>query len=404
MSKRMEQGRATAANAAARQEIALATLPAKTTTRGRSDSAASDSAASGNGSDSSGQAVVDWPILVLVRTRLTEFTRKPAAVFWTYVFPLVMMFILGSAFRSQGNPLSEIGVVTGPQQAQLVDQLSGSPELKVSGLSPADGLNQLRSGRILLLIRPAPAGSLGWEFLYDPARGGGRLAELQIREQLRESNGAIESQPIVTTPYSEPGGRYIDFLIPGLIGMTLLGGGLWGVGYAIVDMRIRKLLKRYLATPMRRSDFLLGIVFSRLLFMFPQVAMILVASYFAFSVKIHGSWLEFAGLVILGGLQFAGVGLLVASRAKSMETMSGLINLAMLPMWTLSGIFFSYQNFPEFLHWPIRLLPLTSLLDVLRGVMLDGASCWSFPIELSLVAAWTIGTFSLALYLFRWSD
>ncbi len=401
MSKRMEQGRATADNAATNPDIAPGKLQARAALRSPSPS---DSDSSGEEPTSSGQAVVDWPILVLVRTRLIEFTRKPAAVFWTYVFPLVMMFILGSAFRSQGNPHSEIGVVTGPQQTQLVEQLSGSPELKVSSLSPADGMNQLRSGRIVLLIRPAPADSVGWEFLYDPARGGGRLAELQISEQLRNSNGTLESLPIITTPYSEPGGRYIDFLIPGLIGMTLLGGGLWGVGYAIVDMRIRKLLKRYLATPMRRSDFLLGIVFSRLLFMFPQVAMILVASYWAFSVKIHGSWLEFAGLVILGGLQFAGVGLLVASRAKSMETMSGLINLAMLPMWTLSGIFFSYQNFPEFLHWPIRLLPLTSLLDVLRGVMLDGASCWSFPIELSLVAAWTLGTFSLALYLFRWSD
>jgi ABC-type multidrug transport system permease subunit len=351
-----------------------------------------------------GGSVSDWPVAVLVRTRLTEFIRKPAAVFWTYVFPLVMMFILGSAFRSQTNPPSEIGVVADSPATPWLQQLAASPELKVSHLSPAVGLNHLRSGRISLLVRPNPGATEGLEFLYDPARGGGRLAELQIREQLRASREAIEPLPIVTTPYSEPGGRYIDFLIPGLIGMTLLGGGLWGVGYAIVDMRIRKLLKRYLATPMRRSDFLLGIVLSRLLFMFPQVAMILLASYWAFSVKIHGSWIEFAGLVTVGGLQFAGVGLLVASRARSMEAMSGLINLAMLPMWTLSGIFFSYQNFPEILHWPIRLLPLTSLLDVLRGVMLDGASCWSFPIELILIAAWTTGTFSLALYLFRWSD
>lgn len=349
-------------------------------------------------------AVTDWPLSVLVRTRLIEFTRKPAAVFWTYVFPLVMMFILGSAFRSQGAGLSEIGIVAGPATAGLLAELSPSPELNLRTVDSAEGLNQLRSGRIALLIRPQTTDPTGWEFLYDPARGGGRLAELQIREQLRASGSAAEPLPIVTSEYSEPGGRYIDFLIPGLIGMTLLGGGLWGVGYAIVDMRIRKLLKRYLATPMRRSDFLLGIVFSRLMFMFPQVAMILLASHYAFAVTIHGSWLEFGGLVTLGGLQFAGVGLLAASRAKSMEAMSGLINLAMLPMWTLSGIFFSYQNFPEILHWPIRLLPLTSLLDVLRGVMLDGASCWSFPVELTVIMVWTVGTFTLALYLFRWSD
>lgn len=363
-----------------------------------------DSATAARGSAATDQLVSDWPLWVLVRTRLIEFTRKPAAVFWTYVFPLVMMFILGSAFRSQGNVQSEIGIVDSPASGSLMEELRSSPELSLRRVESTEGLNQLRSGRIALLIRPQAVGSEGWEFLYDPARGGGRLAELQIREHLRVSGWAAEPFPIVTSAYSEPGGRYIDFLIPGLIGMTLLGGGLWGVGYAIVDMRIRKLLKRYLATPMRRSDFLLGIVFSRLMFMFPQVAVILLASHFAFGVTIHGSWLEFVGLVTLGGLQFAGVGLLAASRAKSMEAMSGLINLAMLPMWTLSGIFFSYQNFPELLHWPIRLLPLTSLLDVLRGVMLDGASCWSFPVELTVIMAWTVGTFALALYLFRWSD
>jgi ABC-type multidrug transport system permease subunit len=371
----------------------------------------------GNGSGSGSVAVTDWPILVLVQTRLVEFTRKPAAVFWTYVFPLVMMFILGSAFRSQTEPRVEIGVVVTGDPPAWVEGIPADSGLLPRVVSEAEGLNLLRAGRIALLVRPAspaaggggPGGDAdsvvsGYQLLYDPTRSGGQVAELLLREQFRRANGPVDPLPLTVTPYSEPGARYIDFLVPGLIGMTLLGGGLWGVGYAIVDMRIRKLLKRYLATPMRRSDFLLAIVFSRLLFMFPQVAIILLASYLAFSVQIHGPWFDVFLLVLLGGLQFAGVGLLIACRAKTMETMSGLINLAMLPMWTLSGIFFSYQNFPEILHWPIRLLPLTPLLDALRGVMLEGQSCWMFPIEMSLILAWTGGTFAIALWLFRWND
>ncbi|MBL8891088.1 MAG: ABC transporter permease [Planctomycetaceae bacterium] len=355
------------------------------------------------------EPVKSWPIGVLVRTRLIEFSRRPAAVFWTYVFPLVMMFILGSAFRSQGESPSQVGILLGSQAEVLKQKLQSSPDLVVAVVDLEDGLRRLRAGRLAVLIRESARTNRGtetfpFELIYDPQRIGARTAELLVQRQLRISEGVPESYQFHRVPYSEPGGRYIDFLVPGLIGMVLLGGGLWGVGYAIVDMRIRKLLKRFLATPMRKSDFLLGIVFSRMMFVIPQIAVIMLASYLGFSVTNHGSWFEFALLVLLGGLQFAGVGLLIASRAKTMETMSGLINLAMLPMWTLSGIFFSYENFPELIQWPIRLLPLTPLLDTLRGVMLDGNSLTQHPIELALILSWTVGTFGLALWLFRWTD
>jgi ABC-type polysaccharide/polyol phosphate export permease len=347
------------------------------------------------------ELVRTWPIWVLVRTRLLEFSRRPAAVFWTYVFPLVMMFILGSAFRSQGEIASHVGIVAADGANELQMKLQPSPELVVTIVDLEEGLRRLRAGRLALLIRePSGAetqdksGSPALELVYDPQRAGGRTAELLVRQQWRSAAGEVDTSPVHRIPYSEPGGRYIDFLVPGLIGMVLLGGGLWGVGYAIVDMRIRKLLKRFLATPMRKSDFLLGIVFSRMLFVVPQVVVIMLASYLGFSVTNHGSWFDFFALVLLGALQFSGIGLLIASRAKTMETMSGLINLVMLPMWTLSGIFFSYENFPEMMQIPIRLLPLTPLLDALRGVMLDGQTLGSHPVELALISAWC----------FRWTD
>ncbi len=356
--------------------------------------------------NSKAEAVREWAIGVLIVSRLAEFSRKPAAVFWTYVFPLVMMLILGSAFQSSGDPVTEIGLVEFPGAESITRRLEPHADVSLRVVSAAEGRRLLRSGQVAVLIESVQTGGgkepIEIDLLYDPSRSGSRLAEMVLRQKLDSEQPS--SVQIQVKHFEEPGGRYIDFLIPGLIGMTLLGGGLWGVGYGIVDMRIRKLLKRYLATPMRRSDFLLGIVFSRLLFMFPQVALILTASYAVFSVTIYGVWWEVFCLILLGGLQFAGVGLLVASRAKTMETMSGLINLTMLPMWTLSGIFFSYQNFPEAMHWPIRLLPLTPLLDALRGVMLDGRSLWAFPVELSLILLWTGGTFAIALLFFRWHD
>ncbi len=201
----------------------------------------------------------------------------------------------------------------------------------------------------------------------------------------------------------EPGGRYIDFLVPGLLGMSLMGGGLWGVGFVTVDMRIRKLLKRLLATPMRKRDFLAAIMFSRLAFMVPEMLVILTFARLAFGVEIRGSLLAVAVLILLGAFTFSGLGLLVASRAKTMEAVSGLMNLIMLPMWVLSGIFFNSERFPEAAQPFIRLLPLTPLINSLRAVMLEGASLLSRVPDVGILAAWGVVTFLLALRWFRWS-
>ncbi len=185
--------------------------------------------------------------------------------------------------------------------------------------------------------------------------------------------------------------------------MSLMGGGLWGVGFVTVDMRIRKVLKRFLATPMRKSDFLLGILFSRLLFLVPEVLVILLFARLAFGVVIQGSLLAVVALIFLGALAFAGIGLLVASRARTVEAVSGLMNLVMLPMWVLSGIFFSSERFPEAMQPFIKVLPLTPLNDALRGVTLEGMSLESLWPQIAILAAWAVGSFVLALRWFRWN-
>jgi ABC-type multidrug transport system permease subunit len=184
--------------------------------------------------------------------------------------------------------------------------------------------------------------------------------------------------------------------------MSLMGGGLWGVGFVTVDMRMRKLLKRFLATPMKKVDFLLGIMLSRMLFMVPEVIILLLFARYVFGVVNNGSYLVLTFLILLGATMFSGIGLLVASRAKTIETVTGLMNLVMLPMWILSGIFFSSERFPEAAQPVIKAVPLTPLIDSLRAVMLEGTTLASQSSRVAIMATWAIVTFALALRWFRW--
>jgi ABC-type multidrug transport system permease subunit len=202
---------------------------------------------------------------------------------------------------------------------------------------------------------------------------------------------------------SEPGARYIDFLIPGLLGMNLMNSGMWGIGFALVDMRQRKLLKRFVASPMRRGDFLLALVSSRLVLMLIELVLLLGFGMLVFHLRVMGSVLSILLISTLGALCFGGVGLLTASRAQKIETISGLINLVMMPMWILSGVFFSYERFPALLHPLIKALPLTALNDALRAAILEGAPLAHQGMRILVMALWGVVSYFLALRWFRWT-
>jgi ABC-type multidrug transport system permease subunit len=251
-------------------------------------------------------------------------------------------------------------------------------------------------------VPPQTGKKLHYEYLFDPTRPQSVLARNAVDDQLQRAAGRRDAAETTQIKVEEPGGRYIDFLVPGLLGMSLMGGGLWGVGFVTVDMRIRKLLKRFLATPMKKSHFLAAIMLSRLIFMVPEVLIILVFARLAFNVVNHGSEIAIIVLILLGAFTFSGIGLFVACRAKTLEAVSGLMNLAMLPMWILSGIFFSSDRFPEAFQPFIKAIPLTPLIDALRSVMLEGATLASQLPRIAVLAAWGIVTVVLALRLFRW--
>lgn len=345
------------------------------------------------------------PLWQLILYRLRGFYREPAAVFWTYGFPLIMVVALGLAFRNQA--VEQITVdIDGANPTLAAEALSAleSPRYKASVQSEADWRRRLRTGKTDVVVRRVDEGAEPrYEFHYDPTRPQSAMARFTVDDSLQRAAGRKDPAAIQEVHWQEPGGRYIDFLVPGLLGMNIMGGGLWGVGFSTVDMRIRKLLKRFLATPMRRTDFLMSIMIGRLLFLIPEVVTLLGFSWLMFGVVVQGSLFTLSAVVLLGAVAFAGIGLLVASRAKTIETVSGLMNLIMLPMWILSGIFFSSERFPDFMQPVIKALPLTLLIDSLREIAQDGAGLATLWPRIIGLALWGGITFVLALKWFRWS-
>jgi ABC-type multidrug transport system permease subunit len=334
----------------------------------------------------------------LALSRMREFYREPEAVFWVFGFPIVLAFALGLAFRNTGPGKLQVGVVAGPGDSAVAAVLGSSPRLVATVLDTTTARLRLRTGRVALVVIPGDP----VVYRYDSTRTESGLARLEVDEVLQRARGRKDLVAVRDDRAVAPGSRYIDFLIPGLLGMNLLGSGIWGVGFSVVQARQRKLLKRYMATPMRRSHYLLSFILSRLVFLIVEVVALVGFGWLLFGVAVRGSFATLAGITILGSFSFAGLGLLVASRAKTIEGVSGLMNLVMLPMWILSGTFFSYARFPDAMIPFVKALPLTALNDALRAVMIDGAAVTSLGTPLAIVVAWGAVSFVVALKIFRW--
>jgi ABC-2 type transport system permease protein len=332
----------------------------------------------------------------LTRMRVLMFARDLGALFWVFVFPLVLAFALGLAFRNR--PPDPIHIVVADNPA-LAAQLKTDPSLAVEEAPLDDARWRLRRAQVDLLVQAA---GTDITYRFDETRAEGRVARLAVERALERANGRTD----VTHPHddkvSEPGSRYIDFLVPGLIGMNLMGSSLWGIAYGLVDARKRKLLKRLAATPMQRRDFLLSILISRLLFLAFETTALVAIGWLLFGVAVQGSLAAVGLLSVLGGLAFAGIALLIGARAQSTETAGGLMNLVMMPMYLLSGAFFSSKHFPEVLQPFIKALPLTALNDSLRAVINEAAPLGTQLAPVAVLAAWGVLPFVIALRTFRW--
>jgi ABC-2 type transport system permease protein len=338
------------------------------------------------------------PLIELTRTRLLEVVREPEALFWMFVFPVIMAIALGIAFPARTTDTVIVAVVDGPGAAATAQALRRAQGLDVRTLAPGEVETAVRRAAVQIVVEPGTPPT----YRYDPARAESRLARRVVDDVLQRASGRHDAWTPRDEAVASAGSRYIDWLVPGLLGMTIMQTGLWGVGFSIVQSRTRKLLKRLVATPMRRSDYLLAQICARMVFLAIEAGVLLGFGRFVFGVPMRGSWPLVTVTILIGALSFAGVGLLAASRAKTVEGLSGMLNLVILPMWILSGVFFASSNFPDALQPFIRALPLTALNDALRAVMLEGASARAILGELALLTVWGAGGFGLALRLFRW--
>ncbi len=347
------------------------------------------------------------PLKELVLARLREFIRQPEALFWSYGFPVLMVLALGLAFQNKPDQKVIVDVETGAHADRVREQLAAAKRFDVHVNDRDTTRMRLRTGRTALVIAAgeSPGTAQNYVYIFDESRPESALARLLVDDSLQRAAGRRDSLAIADQHVKEPGSRYVDFLVPGMLGMNIMAGGLWGVGFAIVYMRIRKLLKRLAATPMRRSHFLAAIMVSRLVFLIPGILAILVFAWLAFDVRTQGSFVNLILFILAGAFTFSGIGLLVACRADTIETVSALMNLVMLPMWVFSGVFFSSENFPAKMQPIIQALPLTPLIDGLRATMLEAQplTAPAQAIRLGILLAWGLVTFGLALRWFRWN-
>jgi ABC-type multidrug transport system permease subunit len=338
------------------------------------------------------------PLWQLTLARWRSFFREPSAIFWTFGFPLVLAVALGIAFRNRPPDPVDVAVEAGAGAERLAQALGRATDVKVQLLPPEAAARALAPGKVALVVAPGVPRA----YRYDATRPEARVARLIVDDLLQRADGRVDPTAVAEARITEPGSRYIDFLIPGMVGMGLMQSGLWGIGFVIVEMRTRRLIKRMVATPMRRTDFLLAFVLMRALFLVVELPVLLGFGHVVFGVPLRGSIVLLAGLAVLGSFVFAGLGLLVAARARNTQTVSGLINLVSMPMFILSGVFFSSARFPEEMQPLIHGLPLTALNDALRAVMLDGAGVGQVAAPAAVMAIWGVAAFAAALRLFRW--
>ena len=336
------------------------------------------------------------PLFQLTLMRMREFIREPEALFWSMIFPIALAAGLGIAFRNRPPEVLKVAAVT----PRLAEALRQEKLLDVTQLPPNLAEQFVRTGKVALVAEPAADGSVAYR--YDDTNPEGRQARMLADQAIQRAVGRQDAIRANDQIMREPGSRYIDFLIPGLIGMGIMGNSIWGPGFSIVDARRKKLMKRIVATPMPKPYYLLSFLLWRMILLPVDVGVPLAFGVFVFGVPMRGSFAALAGTCVIATLAFSAVGLLIASRARTIEAASGLMNLSMVPMWILSGVFFSSQRFPDLVQPIIKGLPLTAVIDALRANMLQGAGFAQMAPQAAVLGAWLVVCFGLALRLFRW--
>ena len=360
--------------------------------------------------------------LFVIHTK--SLMREPAVLFWGIVFPLLMALGLGLAFTQKTDSIHKVAVIGNSfdttnqfenflqnRTEKFKDSTTNKYENKITVKNEKLGNNiyiflrsnldeatrLLKRGEINLIIEEKNGKT---EYHFDPVNPEAKLTYLNLtkiinNEEPDNDNASIE-------PLTLTGTRYIDFFIPGLIAMGLMMSSTWGLGYGIIETRSKKLLRRMIATPMKKSYFLISLITVRSIMNFIEAGLLFLFSYLVFGITIQGSIPALLLILLAGNIGFAGIAIVTASRTANPEVGNGLINAISTPMIVLSGIFFSYHNFPDWAIGFIKILPLTILADGVRSIFIEGAGLQEMIIPFFALLITGVVCFYIGLKFFKW--
>jgi ABC-2 type transport system permease protein len=337
----------------------------------------------------------------LILVHFKTFFREPAILFWAIMFPILMAWVLGIAFSNKGETMRTV-YVTGSGQPEVITGVkvfgaeTGNPfRITFRNTSEQEAVSAIKRGIIALYVE-VKGKTLVYHF--DPHNPDAQLVHLMLEREisgLRREGSSID-------PLQAQGTRYIDFLIPGLIALGIMNSCLWGIGWSLIETRMKKLMRRMVATPMKRSVFLSSHIVTRIILGGVETILLFLFAWLYFGTTITGSVPAFITLFIAGVLAFAGIAILAASRTDKTEIGNGLINAVTLTMTILSGIFFNYHNFPDWAVPVIQALPLTILADGVRAIFIEAAGFREVMVPIIILTVTGLITFGVGLRIFKW--
>lgn len=358
----------------------------------------------------------------LFKTQFLITIREPEVLFWGVIFPVLISIGLGLAFTQQAESKFSIVLVEknkteldsllniygadseskgeNVQDWKINNKTLGNTVFKFSQSDWDSAIRSLKRGEADVIVTDSLGKAI---YHFDPLNSQSQLAYMKLSALVKSPNSNMNTENADIEPLTLMGVRYIDFLIPGLIAFGLMSSIMWGVSYTIIERRSQKLLRRLVATPMKKSNFLFALMFVRIIMNVVESLILLFFAWLIFDIHIQGNIGALIVLFLAGNLAFTGVAILVASRTTKTEVGSGLINAVQMPMMLLSGIFFSYHNFPEWSIRFIKLLPLTALTDGIRSIFNEGAGWVEVIYPTCMLSALGLICFVIGMKLFKWN-
>jgi len=333
--------------------------------------------------------------LALLHVRNLEFLRDCGTFGWNVVLPLVLVLGIAFVFSGEGRPLFKVGVLAPPgvAAAAAAEPHLGRQYVQFIAVDdlPAARLKIERHQLDMLIDVRDPAALEYWVNPTSP-RGYALERMLDGGHPPGWTRAAVSGREV----------RYVDWLVPGVLGMNMMFSCLFGVGYVIVRYRKSGYLKRLYATPLTAFEFLAAQVTSRLMLTLSITIAVFVLTDLLLDFYMLGRWFDLLVIAALGAISMISLGLLVASRVTSEELAGGLLNLLTWPMMLLSGVWFSMEGTPQALQWVAQLLPLTHMLDGARAIMLDGKGLLDLLPQIAALAAISAASLGLGAWWFRW--